>query len=204
MSRLNADVQLKLTHKKTGQTYSRLLELRRDYPSRHTFDDITFGITWQGLLDDLSPGDKSAFNGDYTWSFRAVPQNGIGPAVEQSGTFTVVRSAKPHDYSDNGSPDLFAKDAGGTLWRVDTTYDPATKRLAPTYQRTLVGSGWNAYDQIESVGNVAGTTAADTIARDTSGVLWLYQGTGDETKPLGARTRIGSGWNTYKHLMRRR
>ncbi|WP_329621814.1 VCBS repeat-containing protein [Streptomyces sp. NBC_01255] len=200
MSRLNADVQLKLTHKKTGQTYSRLLELRRDYPSRHTFDDITFGITWQGLVDDLSPGDKSAFNGDYTWSFRAVPQNGIGPAVEQSGTFRVVRSAKPHDYSDNGSPDLFAKDAGGTLWRVDTTYDAATKRLAPTYQRTLVGSGWNAYDQIESVGNVAGTTAADTIARDASGVLWLYQGTGDETKPLGTRTKIGPGWQTYKHL----
>ncbi|MEU3749604.1 MULTISPECIES: VCBS repeat-containing protein [Streptomyces] len=200
LSRLNADVHLKLTHKKTGQSYSRLLELRRTYPSRHTFDDITFGITWQGVLADLSANGKSAFNGDYTWEFRAVPQNGIGAEVKQSGTFKVVRSAKPHDYSDNGSPDLFARDRDGALWRVDSTYDSYTRKLAPTYQRAAVGSGWNTYDRIESVGNVAGTNVADVIARDRTGALWLYQGTGSETKPLGARTKIGSGWGVYNQL----
>ncbi|CUM39260.1 VCBS repeat-containing protein [Streptomyces gardneri] len=200
MSRLNADVHLKLTHKKTGQTFTRLLKLRRDFPSQHTFDDITFGITWQGLVDDLSPDDKSAFNGDYTWEFRAVPQNGIGPEVKESGTFKVVRSVKPHDYSDNGSPDLFARDLNGSLWRFDSTYDSYTRKLAPTYQRSAVGPGWNTYDRIESVGNVAGTNVADVIARDKTGVLWLYQGTGDETKPLGARTKIGPGWGVYNHL----
>ncbi|MEU3482348.1 VCBS repeat-containing protein [Streptomyces sp. NPDC033754] len=200
MSRLNADVHLKLTHKKTGQTFTRLLELRRDFPSRHTFDDITFGLTWQGLVDDLSPDGKSAFNGDYTWEFRAVPQNGIGPEVNESGTFKVVRSVKPHDYSDNGSPDLFARDGNGSLWRFDSTYNSYTRKLAPTYQRTAVGPGWNTYDRIESVGNIAGTNIADTVARDKTGVLWLYQGTGNETKPLGARTRIGSGWGVYNHL----
>ncbi|MFE7546962.1 FG-GAP repeat domain-containing protein [Streptomyces gardneri] len=200
LSRLNADVHLKLTHKKTGQTFTRLLELRRGFPSQHTFDDITFGITWQGLVDDLSPDDKSAFNGDYTWEFRAVPQNGIGPEVKESGTFKVVRSVKPHDYSDNGSPDLFARDLNGSLWRFDSTYDSYTRKLAPTYQRSAVGPGWNAYDRIESVGNVAGTDVADVIARDKTGVLWLYQGTGNETKPLGARTKIGAGWGVYHHL----
>ncbi|MEU3688216.1 FG-GAP-like repeat-containing protein [Streptomyces narbonensis] len=200
LSRLNADVHLKLTHKKTGQSYTRLLELRRAYPSRHTFDDITFGITWQGVLADLSANGKPAFNGDYAWEFRAVPQNGIGPEVKESGTFTVVRSVKPHDYSDNGSPDLFARDRDGALWRFDSSYDSYTRKLAPTYQRTAVGSGWNTYDRIESVGNVAGTNVADVIARDRTGALWLYQGTGNETKPLGARTRIGSGWGVYNQL----
>ncbi|WP_086824968.1 VCBS repeat-containing protein, partial [Streptomyces sp. NRRL B-24572] len=200
MSRLNADVSLKLTHLRTGQTFTRELKLHRDFPSQYTFDDITFGLTWQGVLDDLSKDGKSAFNGDYAWSFRAVPQNGIGPEVKQAGTFKVVRSVKPHDYSDNGSPDLFARDAGGSLWRADTTYNSYTRRLMPTYQRASVGSGWNAYDRIESVGNVAGTGVADTIARDTTGVLWLYQGTGDEKRPFATRTKIGSGWGGYKEL----
>ncbi|MEU7073568.1 VCBS repeat-containing protein [Streptomyces narbonensis] len=200
MSRLNADVQLKLTHLRTGQTYTRELKLRREYPSRHTLDDITFGITWQGVLDDLSENGKSAFNGDYAWSFRAVPQNGIGPELKQAGSFRVVRTVKPHDYSDNGSPDLFARDHDGALWRFDSTYDSNTRKLTPTYQRAAVGSGWNTYDRIESVGNVAGTNTADVIARDKTGVLWLYQGTGTETKPLGTRTKIGSGWGAYHQL----
>ncbi|MFF8836153.1 FG-GAP repeat domain-containing protein [Streptomyces sp. NPDC015130] len=200
MSRLNADVQLKLTHLRTGQTYTRELKLRRDYPSRHTFDDITFGITWQGVLDDLSGTGKSAFDGDYAWSFRAVPQNGIGPELKQAGHFRVVRTVKPHDFSDNGSPDLFARDHGGALWRFDSAYDTNTRKLTPTYQRAAVGSGWNTYDRIESVGDVAGTDTADVIARDKAGALWLYQGTGTETKPLGARTKIGSGWGVYHQL----
>ncbi|MER5712513.1 VCBS repeat-containing protein [Streptomyces sp. NPDC002122] len=200
MSRLNADVQLKLTHLRTGQTYTRELKLRREYPSQHTLDDTTFGITWQGVLDDLSQNGKSAFNGDYAWSFRAVPQNGIGPELKQAGAFRVVRTVKPHDYSDNGSPDLFARDGNGSLWRSDSTYNSYTRKLAPTYQRSAVGPGWNAYDRIESVGNVAGTNVADMIARDKTGVLWLYQGTGNETKPLGTRTKIGPGWGVYNHL----
>ncbi|MFB7358441.1 FG-GAP repeat domain-containing protein [Streptomyces gardneri] len=200
LSRLNADVQLKLTHLRTGQTYIRDLKVRRDYPSAHTFDDTTFGITWQGVLDDLSKNGKSALNGDYAWSFRAVPQNGIGPELKQAGSFRIVRTVKPHDYSDNGSPDLFARDLNGSLWRFDSTYDTNTRKLAPTYQRSAVGPGWNTYDRIESVGNVAGTNVADVIARDKTGVLWLYQGTGNETKPLGARTKIGPGWGVYNHL----
>ncbi|MFI9213172.1 FG-GAP repeat domain-containing protein [Streptomyces sp. NPDC053253] len=200
MSRLNADVQLKLTHLRTGQTYTRELKLRREYPSQHTLDDTTFGITWQGVLDDLSKNGKSAFDGDYAWSFRAVPQNGIGPELKQAGAFRVVRTVKPHDYSDNGSPDLFARDGNGSLWRFDSTYNSYTRKLAPTYQRSAVGPGWNAYDRIESVGNVAGTNVADVIARDKTGVLWLYQGTGNETKPLGTRTKIGPGWGVYNHL----
>ncbi|MFE5710522.1 FG-GAP repeat domain-containing protein [Streptomyces sp. NPDC056501] len=200
MSRLNADVQLKLTHLRTGQTYTRELKLRREHPSQHTLDDTTFGITWQGVLDDLSKNGKSAFNGDYAWSFRAVPQNGIGPELKQAGAFRVVRTVKPHDYSDNGSPDLFARDGNGSLWRFDSTYNSYTRKLEPPYQRSAVGPGWNAYDRIESVGNVAGTNVADVIARDKTGVLWLYQGTGNETKPLGTRTKIGPGWGVYNHL----
>ncbi|WP_399495269.1 FG-GAP repeat domain-containing protein [Streptomyces sp. P9(2023)] len=39
----------------------------------------------------------------------------------------------------------------------------------------------------------------DLVARDTTGVLWLYQGNG--TGNFTARVRIGAGWNGFTHLV---
>ncbi|SEL36216.1 hypothetical protein SAMN05414137_1081, partial [Streptacidiphilus jiangxiensis] len=36
--------------------------------------------------------------------------------------------------------------------------------------------------------------------RDASGVLWLYQGTGNPAAPFKSRVRVGGGWNTYNTL----
>ncbi|WHM40878.1 VCBS repeat-containing protein [Streptomyces sp. BPTC-684] len=49
------------------------------------------------------------------------------------------------------------------------------------------------------MGNVAGAPNADLVARDKSGVPWLYLGKGDGT--FTARTRISGGWNTYQRLI---
>jgi hypothetical protein len=38
------------------------------------------------------------------------------------------------------------------------------------------------------------------VARDRSGVLWLYRGTGDTTAPFESRGRIGGGWSAYDAL----
>ncbi|MEU7075805.1 VCBS repeat-containing protein [Streptomyces narbonensis] len=42
---------------------------------------------------------------------------------------------------------------------------------------------------------------ADLPARDKSGVLWLYRGTGNGTTPYATRTRIGAGWSAYDQLV---
>ncbi|MFD8638814.1 hypothetical protein ACFV14_00745 [Streptomyces zaomyceticus] len=34
-------------------------------------------------------------------------------------------------------------------------------------------------------------------ARDKSGVLWRYEGTGDVRRPFAVRKRVGGGWNAY-------
>ncbi|MEV4940175.1 hypothetical protein [Streptomyces zaomyceticus] len=34
-------------------------------------------------------------------------------------------------------------------------------------------------------------------ARDRSGVLWRYEGTGDVRRPFATRERVGGGWNVY-------
>ncbi|MFE9854866.1 FG-GAP repeat domain-containing protein [Streptomyces sp. NPDC005780] len=45
-------------------------------------------------------------------------------------------------------------------------------------------------------GNLGGAPAGDLIARDGSGVLWLYLGKGDGT--FAPRTRISGTWGGYR------
>ncbi|MFF8375171.1 FG-GAP repeat domain-containing protein [Streptomyces sp. NPDC015661] len=195
MSRVNADVFLKVTNQKSGQSFTRMMKLSRESAGAYTYDDHTFGLSWNGVLGDFDgtqPG-KAAPNGDYTWSIRATPQNGIGPVVEQTGTFKIARSPKLHDYSDNGTPDVLARNAAGELFRADTLKGRASGTPVK------VGTGWN-YPQIESVGNVGGATAPDVIGVDSAGVLWVHPGTGDETKPFSTRVKVGGGWQVYNKL----
>ncbi|MDQ0840322.1 VCBS repeat-containing protein [Streptomyces sp. V1I6] len=156
------------------------------------------GFWWEGLLDGGNGNAVNAPNGDYTWTIVARPTNGIGPAATASGTFTVVRAPAPHDYSDNGSPDLLARDTSGRLWRADTATSSKGYGTLSEAQRTLVGSGWQQFNSIEAAGNLVGGVAGDLVARDKAGVLWLYQGKGDGT--FTTKARIGSGWQIYRHL----
>ena len=48
---------------------------------------------------------------------------------------------------------------------------------------------------------MTGDGRADLVARDASGVLWLYRGTANATSPFATRTKIGPGWNTYNTVM---
>ncbi|MFC8951232.1 FG-GAP repeat domain-containing protein [Streptomyces sp. NPDC057101] len=128
----------------------------------------------------------------------AKPLNGIGDPAFASGGFKVTRKANAHDLTDNGSADLLARDASGTLWR-DDTFDWPVGNQVLTARRTKVSTGWQAYDQIEAAGNHAGGTAGDVVARDTTGVLWSFLGKGDGT--FAPRTRIGGGWSAFSQLV---
>ncbi|WP_405856488.1 VCBS repeat-containing protein [Streptomyces sp. NBC_00090] len=182
LSRSNVTLDVTLKHNATGKTFTQRLTQPAS-PAR---------FTWQGLLDGIS-----APNGDYTWSVLAKPLNGIGYAGSAGGTFKVTRKVNAHDLNDNGSADLLARDASGTLWRDDAFDWPPGGIVAPA-RRTKIGTGWQIYNQIEAAGNHTGNAAVDLVARDTTGVLWSYLGKGDGT--FAARTRIGSGWNTYNKI----
>lgn len=71
---------------------------------------------------------------------------------------------------------------GGTVLRTRTSRSTYGIRAA------VVGAG-----DLNSDGK------ADLIARDASGVLWLYQGRGDGS--FLARTKIGPGWNMFDSLI---
>ncbi|MFJ3536122.1 FG-GAP-like repeat-containing protein [Streptomyces sp. NPDC090109] len=196
LSRADADVWLTLTHVGSGRAISTRL-----YAQGPVAPGLPGHRTWHWDGKDLEAADRDApaRNGTYEWQLTARPDEGIGPDAVSTGRFTVTRPAAPHDFDDDGTADLLVRDTGGVLWRFGTRPAAPGGSLADT-GGSRVGGGWGAYDRLETVGDVAGSTAPDVIAREKSGVLWLYQGTGDRDKPLAARTRIGSGWQTYTEL----
>ncbi|MEU2952490.1 VCBS repeat-containing protein [Streptomyces xanthochromogenes] len=95
----------------------------------------------------------------------------------------------------HGSGDVVARDAAGVLW-----YHRGGGDAVPFTAPVKVGAGWNMYDSLVGAGDLTGDGRADLLARDTSGVLWLYQGTTSTTAPFAPRVRIGAGWEVYNSL----
>ncbi|MFE5941817.1 hypothetical protein [Streptomyces sp. NPDC056480] len=184
LSRGNARVDLTLTHQRSGRKLvTRLTE--SGAPAR-------FAFSWNGLLNGAS-----APNGAYSWQLTATPLDGVGTPATASGAFTVSRRANPHDFTDNGSGDLLARDSAGVLWSDDLFDWPVDGQTKPA-KRTRIGQGWNTYKQIEAAGNIGGAANGDLVALDGTGTLWHYLGKGDGT--FTARYRIGGGWGGYTRL----
>ncbi|WP_411107999.1 FG-GAP repeat domain-containing protein [Streptomyces sp. c-19] len=199
MSRVNADVYLKLTHRRSGETFSTKMHVTFRPPADYSYGSQTFGLSWAEIAEKSNLGRNASY-GTYDWSFRAVPQNGIGPDLVASGQFHANHTGDAHDLDDDRAPDLLARDAEGVLWWTDTAYDAAGKTLTAAGERKRAGYSWHVYDRIESVGNLGGV-GGDFVARDRSGVLWRYDGAGPSFNvAFPPRTRIGGGWNTYTEL----
>ncbi|MGW1511059.1 FG-GAP repeat domain-containing protein [Streptomyces sp. NPDC002394] len=184
LSRDSAYVQLTLTHTATGKKFT--------YKPSQPLTSSVFGYTWNGVLEGIS-----APNGAYTWQLTATPADGVGAPATASGSFQVKRLANPHDYNDNGSTDVLARNAAGELWR-DDFFDAPVGGQSKVAKRTRIGTGWGIYKQVESVGNVGGGATGDLIAVDGSGVQWLYLGKGDGT--FAPRVKVGTGWQIYNKI----
>ncbi|MFB7633150.1 FG-GAP repeat domain-containing protein [Streptomyces sp. NPDC056149] len=195
LSHGNADVTVTLRHTASGA--SREFELPIDPAKWEDRGPIWVDLDWDGLLGPSYAPNQAAPNGRYTWKLTAKPRNGIGPALDADGTFTVSRPPAPHDYSDNGTPDLLLRGSWGEMKREDTYLDPENGKLkSPDAAR--IGGGWDTYNQVTAVGDVAGAPHGDLVARDKSGVLWLYLGKGDGN--FDGRVKIGGGWGGYTQL----
>ncbi|MFG2838339.1 FG-GAP-like repeat-containing protein [Streptomyces zaomyceticus] len=62
------------------------------------------------------------------------------------------------------------------------------------------GGGWSGINQIAGPGDLNGDGTGDFVARDRSGVLWLYRSNYDGTA-LHARVKVGSGWGAYDRIV---
>ncbi len=96
------------------------------------------------------------------------------------------------DLTGDGKADIVAKDKSGVLW----LYKGTGNYKAPFSSRTRVGGGWNTYNNIVSVGDIDIDGVTDLVARNKSGALYLYKGTGNAASPFKSPVKIGSGgWN---------
>ncbi|MEU4268578.1 VCBS repeat-containing protein [Streptomyces sp. NPDC026092] len=181
----NAYVSLTVEHIASGQKGSASNQPRAN--------DEPFVLAWNGWLTNQT----AAYNGEYTWRMRAQPANGIGPAIERSGTFTLVRTPKPHDFNDNGSPDLLVREGTGRLLTYEGGQILNDGAMLRDPEPATIGTGWNTYDRVTAPGNIAGSVHADVLGRDRTGTLWLHTGNG---KGLAPRTKIGGGWETYDKI----
>ncbi|MFB6901070.1 FG-GAP repeat domain-containing protein [Streptomyces hydrogenans] len=106
------------------------------------------------------------------------------------------RLVGPGDLSGDGKADLLARDTSGVLYLYRG--NGAGTGFA---SRVRVGGGWGAYDRILGAGDFTGDGRTDVLARDGSGTLFLYRGTGSATAPFASRRSIGGGWGTYTLLV---
>ncbi|MGA5067104.1 FG-GAP repeat domain-containing protein [Streptomyces exfoliatus] len=192
LSRRGTSVRVELVHTATKKTWK---------PDVSHFAGGIVGFQWDGVyakywnrVGNQYSDAVPAPNGDYTWRLTAEPEDGIGPAVEKTGTFKVVRKTVPHDFNDNGTPDLLIREPSGHLSLYNTSTPLGARPVNPAEP---LGTGWDIYDALLSPGNVAGAAHSDIVARDTNGVLWLHQGTG---RALAPRVRVGGGWQIYNKI----
>ncbi|MCZ0983358.1 FG-GAP-like repeat-containing protein [Streptomyces diastatochromogenes] len=188
LSRFNAKVALTLRHTASGRT----VKIGDGTPREGV---TAFPLVWDGRYDD----GLAAYNGAYTWTMTAAPANGIGPSIERKGAFALTRAPRPHDFDDNGSPDVLARDAYGHLRSYDVRQVWSLDAYEEPYE-IEVGGGWNVYDRVLAAGNIGGTRNGDLVARDKTGVLWFYEGKGNAKAPFAPRTRIGGGWGVYHQI----
>ncbi|MFF5014727.1 FG-GAP repeat domain-containing protein [Streptomyces sp. NPDC001165] len=137
------------------------------------------------LLTLTSSGALSIQKGDGKGGFLGK--------VTGSGWATSVKAVPFGDLDGDGRGDLLVQDKSNKLWRYSGTASGTFKA------RVKIFDNWgSSYNTVIGVGDITGDGLADLVARDTSGALWRTNGTGKGS--FGARTKIGTGWGTYKGL----
>ncbi|MFD9436153.1 FG-GAP-like repeat-containing protein [Streptomyces sp. NPDC060002] len=94
------------------------------------------------------------------------------------------------DFNRDSKPDLIARHPDGTLKLFPGTGTGAS--LGAVVQ--LGTASWTGF-AFAGVVDLNADTYPDVVARDASGVLWLYPGNG--STGLGTRSQLGTGWNGY-------
>ncbi|MET9222053.1 MULTISPECIES: trypsin-like serine protease [unclassified Streptomyces] len=167
-------------------------------------NNVLIGPGWNVMKSIITPGDV---NGDglpdvvatdtsgNSWLYPGNGKGALGARAKIGGGWDIFNGQiyGKGDLTGDGRPDIIARDSAGALW----LYKGTGLASGPWAARTKIGTGWNAYNAFAAVGDITGDGKADLVARDASGTLWLYKGTGSASGPYAAKVKIGTGWNAY-------
>ncbi|MFC4030319.1 N-acetylmuramoyl-L-alanine amidase [Streptomyces polygonati] len=152
---------------------------------------VTGDFFYAENFDNSAPGDHTRVTG----SNQFYPIRFDHRIVYVKTTdVTEVNSTPP--LAPTARYDVLARDSAGTLWQ----YQGSSNAAKPLQTRYKIGTGWNIYNAATALSPLRADGTGDVVARDTSGTLWYYQGSGDIDAPLKARTRISTGWSAYSQI----
>ncbi|MCX3063755.1 N-acetylmuramoyl-L-alanine amidase [Streptomyces sp. GXMU-J5] len=143
---------------------------------------------------DLLARDKYGYL--YVYPGTGDPTSPIGSRTKVGHGWTTYTMVNSGDVNGDGKPDLLARDKYGYLY----VYPGTGSLTSPFGSRVKAGHGWTGYTMV-GAGDLNGDGKPDLVARDSSGELYLYPGTGSETAPYSSRKAIGGGWNIYNSLL---
>ncbi|MFF1414164.1 FG-GAP-like repeat-containing protein [Streptomyces sp. NPDC058289] len=175
---------------------------------------IQIGSGW-GAMSKLSAAD---FTGDgkadllavenSTGAFYVYPGAGAASGTSTLGARTQIgsgwgsmRDLTAVDVNKDAKPDLLAIDGNGALWSYQGTGSLAGMNTLGA--RTQIGSGWGGMTELAVPGDLNADGKADLLAVDAAGALWKYPTTGSLAgmNTLGARTQVGSNWDSMRQLV---
>ncbi|WP_405854988.1 VCBS repeat-containing protein [Streptomyces sp. NBC_00090] len=169
-------------------------------------DANNVGRGWNIYTTVLSPGSiGGAKEGDLIavdkagvlWSYLSYPDGRLTPRVRVGGGWnTYSQIAGQGDLTGDGKADIVARDTTGVLWLYKGTGD----YKAPFTGRTKIGSGWNTYDRLVSIGDIELDGKVDLLARKSNGDLYRYTGTGNASYPFRPAVKIGYGYQGFNLL----
>jgi hypothetical protein len=88
-----------------------------------------------------------------------------------------------------GAQDILTRDGTGALW----LYLGQGVHEYRGLERVQIGNGWNGFT-FAGLADWNGDGHQDIVARDSTGLLWLYPGDGTPDYSSQPRVQISDGW----------
>jgi hypothetical protein len=163
----------------------------------HSYDE-NGQSTLLGVLDKPFLGYGYGYGMEYTGNGNGSFGSPVASTYWRLGTGAGEDNAVVPfgDLNGDGFNDFIVRTSGGELQYYPNAPQGETFNNGTPKN---IGGGWNIYNTLVSVGDVNGDGHDDLIARDASGELWLYRGTGKGG--FAPRVAIGGGWNTYTRIV---
>ncbi|OAR25080.1 hypothetical protein A8W25_28580 [Streptomyces sp. ERV7] len=162
----------------------------------NSMTNVTVGdYTGDGKADVLATESAAGDLYLYPGSGSVKGMSTLGDRVKIGSGWSGMHDVARIDVNKDGKADAVAVETGtGNLYAYPGT--GSLNGMNTLGERVQIGSGWNAMSQIVTPGDLNSDGTDDLVARDESGNLYAYPGTGslNGMNTLGDRVQIGTGW----------